>query len=206
LNRLADVLTLLWKILQNRVYGPLGLQPDDTVEKLEVRMQKKRKYGITFLFLASLLWGLTASCFGEETADSGKSLQEVKQELAEAGRAIQNYSAAQRDKAVEQGQVALATLDAQIDELQTRLDEQWDQLSQSARRQARATLATLQQQRNEVAEWYGGMKYSSSNAWDEMKQGFSNAYSALRESWIEAEQEFEKEQPPQSPEDGGPAH
>ena len=72
-------------------------------------------------------------------------------------------------------------------------------MSQSARTQARSTLATLRQQRNEVAEWYGGMKYSSSNAWDRMKQGFSNAYSSLHDSWVKAEQEFDKDQQPTSP-------
>jgi hypothetical protein len=151
------------------------------------------------VILACLLWGLSPLSFGDQNTDDDKSIQEIKQELAEAGHAVQSYSAAQRDKAVEHVQSALATLDSQIDELQTRLDEQWDQLSESARTKARSTLATLRQQRNEVAEWYGGMKYSSSNAWEQMKQGFSNAYSDLHESWAKAKEEFDQEQQAETP-------
>lgn len=43
------------------------------------------------------------------------------------------------------------------------------------------------------------MKYSSGNAWDEMKQGFSRAYTDLRESWAKAEQEFDQERPAPAP-------
>jgi len=162
-------------------------------------MPNKHFHKVIPLILTGLLWGMAPLSRADQTHNGEESLQAVKQELAEAGRAIQGYSAAQRDKAVEQVQAALTTLDRQIDALQTRLDTQWDQLSQSARERARASLATLRQQRNEVAEWYGGMKYSSGNAWDEMKQGFSRAYTDLRESWAKAEQEFDQERPAPAP-------
>jgi hypothetical protein len=153
----------------------------------------------TTLFMTTLLLGSVSIGFGEQPPDQEKSLQEVKQELAEAGRAIQGYSAEQRDKAIERVGSALVTLDARIEALQDRIDTNWDQLSESTRLQTRETLTALRQRRNEVAEWYGGLKYSSSNAWDRMKEGFSDAYTALRESWVEAEQEFDKEQPDTSP-------
>ena len=116
-------------------------------------MHDKNFFKITSLILAGALWGLSPLSHGAQTNDNGKSLQEVQQELTEAGQAIQSYSAAQRDKAVEQVKAALTTLDGQIEALQVRLDQQWDQLSDSARAKARSSLATLQQQRTEVAEW-----------------------------------------------------
>ena len=37
-----------------------------------------------------------------------------------------------------------------------------------------------------LAEWYGGIKHSSDNAWDTVKQGFADAYRTLSESLAEA--------------------
>ena len=34
----------------------------------------------------------------------------------------------------------------------------------------------LRQQRNELAEWYGAMKYSAAENWDDAKDGFASAY------------------------------
>jgi hypothetical protein len=56
---------------------------------------------------------------------------------------------------------------------------------------ASETMKALRQQRNRVAEWYGGMKHSSRDAWEDVKEGFSESYSALVGSWDEARQEFE---------------
>jgi hypothetical protein len=36
-----------------------------------------------------------------------------------------------------------------------KLDSDWDRMDQAARKKARATLAALRRERNEVAEWYG---------------------------------------------------
>jgi hypothetical protein len=77
--------------------------------------------------------------------------------------------------------------------LQERIDDNWQNMSEAAREDARATLKALRQQRLLVAEWYGGLKNSSTEAWDHMKKGFSDAYQSLRGSWQKAEKEFEKD-------------
>ena len=64
-------------------------------------------------------------------------------------------------------------------------------LRRSARQKVKANLKALRQQRNELAEWYGGLKNSSADAWEQMKKGFSNAYQALSDSWEKAKGEFE---------------
>lgn len=68
--------------------------------------------------------------------------------------------------------------------------EQWDDMDQAAREQARASLQALREQRTRVAEWYGSMKSSSAGAWGHIKQGFSKAYQALHEAWEQSEREF----------------
>jgi hypothetical protein len=63
-------------------------------------------------------------------------------------------------------------------------------MDQSAREKAMATLSTLRKQRNEVAEWYGGLKHSASNAWEDVKKGFLKSYQELQDTFDKAHSEF----------------
>ena len=74
--------------------------------------------------------------------------------------------------------------------MQSRLNAKWDQMDQFAREKAMATLTTLRKQRNEIAEWYGGLKHSSSNAWEDVKKGFLRSYQALRDTFDKVQSEF----------------
>lgn len=119
------------------------------------------------------------------------SAKEVKSEVADAVEAIKAYTVDQRDQAITKIKSVLNDLDGRIDKLETRIDDNWDQMSAAARREARTTLRGLRKQRNEVAEWYGGLKHSSTDAWEELKKGFSDAYGALADAWDQAEKEFD---------------
>ena len=68
--------------------------------------------------------------------------------------------------------------------------KKWGQMDQSARKKARASLKALRKQRNEVAEWYGGLKHSSSNAWEDVKKGFLNSYQVIRDTFDKVQGEF----------------
>ena len=74
--------------------------------------------------------------------------------------------------------------------MENRIGKKWDQMDQAARREARSTLASLRKQRNELAEWYGGLKYSSAEAWGHVKIGFLKSYKAMSKSFGKAESEF----------------
>lgn len=125
---------------------------------------------------------------------SGKTTgKETKQEIIDAGRAIKNYSIRERDKAVEKAKAALDDMDSRIDRMETWSNEHWDRLDRSAREKTRETLKDLRMRRNQVAEWYGGLKYSSEKSWDRMKKGFSDSYDALREAWKKAEKEWDSD-------------
>ena len=60
----------------------------------------------------------------------------------------------------------------------------------AAREKARARLKELRSQRTQVAEWYGSLKSSSGDAWEHMKEGFSDAYTALHDAWEKAAKDF----------------
>jgi hypothetical protein len=62
-------------------------------------------------------------------------------------------------------------------------------MSEAARNEARENLKTVRKQRNQVAQWYGSMKTSSANSWDQMKKGFLDSYKTLEDAWIKSEKE-----------------
>ena len=82
-------------------------------------------------------------------------------------------------------------LDRRIDELETKIADDWDQMSSAAREKTQENLKTLRKKRNEVAEKYGSLKAGSADAWEEMKQGFSEAFEALSDAWAKSVDEFD---------------
>jgi len=64
------------------------------------------------------------------------------------------------------------------------------QMDQAARQRAASNLDALRKERNKVAEWYGGLKHGSSQAWEEVKTGFSNSSQDLQEGLKKAYNEF----------------
>ena len=116
--------------------------------------------------------------------------EEVAQEVEEGMRAIRNFSAEQRDDAVARAEQALKKLDAHIDRMEERMREEWSDLDRAARQKSRATLQRLREQRNELAEWYGGMKHGSLDAWERLKEGFLKSYGKLEQAFQEARNEL----------------
>lgn len=114
----------------------------------------------------------------------------ISQDIGDTADAIKNYSAAQKDEAQKKAKATLDDVDARIGELEARVSKNWSSMSQSARDHAHATLQALRKKRNEVAEWYGAVKHSSAEAWDEVKRGFSKSYRDLAESVSKARKEF----------------
>jgi chromosome segregation ATPase len=125
-----------------------------------------------------------------QTGSDKTTIEEVKQETQDLIEALKGYSADQRDEAVAKTKQALDDLDNRMDTLETRIDNNWDQMDKAAREKARATLKVLRKQRIQLAEWYGGWKESSASAWEQMKDGFSDAYHALNDAWERAQMEI----------------
>jgi chromosome segregation ATPase len=123
-------------------------------------------------------WSLAAEAPGGKTT------------AKDVSKTIKGYTVTQRDEAVKSAKAALDELDASIRRLERKLESDWDKMDEAARRKARAALDALRKQRNEVAEWYGGLKHSSAEAWDEVKNGFSKSYDALTGAFGKARKAF----------------
>ncbi len=124
---------------------------------------------------------------------TAKGFQELRQDWGEAIDTLQGYSAHQRDQAMASARKTLDAMDRQIEQLERRAEKQWGELNHETRKQRRAALASLRQQRNRLAEWYGGMKHGSTEAWEEVKDGFASAYDRLADAMAQAMEEFESE-------------
>jgi len=104
---------------------------------------------------------------------------------------IKDFATEQRAEAVKQAKIALEEMDAAIESLEAKIDRNWEKMDQAARKKARETLKALKKQRNELAEWYGGLKHASSKAWGHVKGGLLKSYESLGEAFRKAEKEFE---------------
>ena len=144
------------------------------------------------IFSAAILIIFSANTFADQqTASESKTTSEdVKQETMEAVEAVKKYSIEKKDTAVSEVKVVLEDLDARIDRMQNGIEKKWDEMDQASRDKAKATMQALRKKRNELSEWYGGMKHSSAEAWTDVKSGFVKGYEALANTFDKAENEF----------------
>ena len=142
------------------------------------------------LALGSLL-AVSPSAFAAEPAGGKTTAKDVSKKVEDTGKAIKDYTVAQRDEAIKKAQAALDDLDTRIGRLERKLDNDWDRMDMDARQKARAALRTLHKERNEAGEWYGGLKHSSAEGWEQVKTGFVKSYEDLKKSLTKARKEFQ---------------
>ena len=143
------------------------------------------------MFIFFSIFSVTLFCFSE-TPKEKTTAKNVTEEVKDAAKTIKDYSADQRDEAVKKVKTELDILDEKIDNLEKKIDEKWNEMDKTARQKARETLKDLREKREKVAEWYGGLKHGSKEAWEETKKGFSNSYKKLQRTWEKAKNEFGK--------------
>jgi len=129
-----------------------------------------------------LALALSQPSLADDTPAGKTTANDVSRKADETARAVKDYTVQQRDDAVRHAKAALDDVDARIRRLETKVDDDWSRMDEAARRKARATLDTLRKERNEAAEWYGGLEHGSAEAWDEVKSGFVKSYDSLKES------------------------
>lgn len=113
-------------------------------------------------------------------------LAQLQKDWATAVDSLMDYSADQRDAAVVKAGETLEQMDEQLAVLERRTAEEWQEMSVEAREARTLGMRKLEEKRRELAEWYGGMKHSSVQAWGEVKEGFVDAYKTMAEAWDEA--------------------
>jgi len=144
--------------------------------------------GILLIMFAAVM---IPGCDNQSSSDNDTtSFEQVERETRDLLQTIKSYSADKKDAALAKADKALDRLDGRIDELQAKIDNRWESMTATARQQARANMQSLRQQREELAQWYDKMKTSSADAWEHVKQGFSDAFEALDQARVEAENEF----------------
>ncbi len=128
--------------------------------------------------------------FAAEASGGKTSAKDVSRKAGVTGRAIKDYTVAQRDEALKQAKAALDDVDARIRRMERKLDNEWDKMDQTARKKSRSALNALRRERGELAEWYGGLKHSSAESWEQVKAGFVGSYEVLKKSFAKARKEF----------------
>ena len=146
------------------------------------------KLHIHILMLIGLL-GITTLSYAQ-SEDTNTSIKEVKKETQELFKTIGNYTVDKKDETLKKAKESLDKLDERVDTLESKVDKQWDKMNKAVRIETRENLRTLRKQRNQVAQWYGGMKNSTADAWEYTKKGFSDAYKDLEKAWEKSEKEF----------------
>ena len=141
------------------------------------------------LALGALLT-VTPLSIAAESSGAKTTTKDVSRKVDEAGQAIKNYTVAQRDEASKKAKAALDDLDVRIGRMERKVDNEWDRLDQATRKKTRATLDALRRERNVAAEWYGGLKHTSAESWEQVKAGFVKSYEVLKESFTKAAKEF----------------
>ncbi len=150
---------------------------------------KVRTFAFPVLALA-LGAPLAVSPLAAEISGGKTTAKDVSRKAGDTGRAIKDYTVEQRDEAIKRAKAGLDDLDARIRRMERKLDSEWDHMDQAARKKARATLSALRRERNEAAEWYGGLKHSSAESWEQVKAGFVKSYEALKDSFVKARKEL----------------
>ena len=153
-------------------------------------MKKSTATAASVFIAAFFILGSMVSFAAQNTQDDKTTSKDVKMETMEAIQTIKSYSVNQRDKALKQGKDLLDDMDARIDHMQSLVEKKWNEMNQASREKLNESLTALRKKRNELSEWYGGLKHSSANAWDHVKDGFVEGYESLADAFDKAEKEF----------------
>jgi len=146
-------------------------------------------FSVRALALGTLL-AASPLCFAAEPSGNKSTAKDIAKKADETSQAIKNYTVAQREEAIKNAKAALDDADRRIDRMERKLDSEWERMDQATRKRARATLDALRRERNEAAEWYGGLKHSSAESWEQVKTGFVKSYEVLKESFAKARKGF----------------
>jgi len=125
-----------------------------------------------------------------EPPNSKFSEKYLSKKADDTAKAVGRYTIQQRDEALRSAKAALDDVDARMLGFDRKLDREWDQMDQAARQKARAAQDALRRERDDAAEWYGGLKHSSAESWEDVKAGFVRSYAKLKASFGKAAGSF----------------
>ena len=159
-------------------------------------MNTKSTFGwklIPILSVFFVLFPSSSVSLAAHHEDQNTTASDVKEEAMETYDAFKEFTLEQRDKAMEEADKKLEAIDAKLDTTQSDLDKRWQSMSDATRKKSRAMTRKLNKEREDIAEWYGGMRHSSAEALEEVKKGFAESYDRLERAFAEASMSFEKD-------------
>lgn len=144
----------------------------------------------SLLVAAAFMLATTTSSWAQDTTEGTPHVKQPDQEnMAAQSRDtlddVRDYSAEQKDEAVRAARHGLDRLDARIEEMSTRIDASWKQLSQQTRLKKQQALSNLKEQRAELEADYQRLQAASADNWDAAKARFGEAWEATKQAWRE---------------------
>jgi hypothetical protein len=124
-------------------------------------------------------------------ANAQTTFDDVKQEAHALTKVIGDYTHDRRVALTEASRATLQGIDESILELNAKIRDDWDQMSDASKATAQAAMDDLHQRRLATAERLGALEQSSSSSWSDIRSGFSAAFTDLRLAWEKAKQEFD---------------
>jgi hypothetical protein len=89
-------------------------------------MKSRMGTNIAMVFIWIFLLTIAGNSFAAQKQEDNTNGKEVRQEVKEALEALRNYSADKRDEAVKKVRIAIDDLDRRIEDIETRVEEQWN--------------------------------------------------------------------------------
>ena len=152
-------------------------------------MHLKNRLALTLLAVL-LITAISIPCvWGDETSSANNkdvSGKKVSKELGEAFDAMKQYGFEKKEQFVAWAEERTKELDQKIDVLK----EKMDKAGEKANKDWQKTLKDLKTERQKVAKDLNSLKKSGQGAWEDMKWGFSAAYSKMEQAYDKAAERF----------------
>jgi len=140
-----------------------------------------------------LLFGVASVSMAAHHEGQKTTASDVKEDAMETYDALKSYTLEQRNEAVIFAQKKINKLDVRIAEMRKTVNEKWQDMSKATQEKTRETLDTLSKEREDLAEWLGGIRYSSKEAWEDVKKGFADSYDRMEKAFEEASKDLTNE-------------
>ena len=142
---------------------------------------KNKTLAVTFLSIAAFAVGCNKEA---STPPVSEQVETIKTETKQAAQDMKDYTFAQKAEFVKAMQAQLDALNKDLDQLAAKIDKSSD----SVKAEAKPKLQALRDQTTQLNKQLDEAKNATESTWDSVKSGFSKAYDATKNGFIQARQ------------------
>jgi len=139
---------------------------------------KKQLLLVTCLAAATFVVGC------DKSPTAAQQLDTVKTETKQAAQDMKDYAYTQKAEFVKTMQAQLTELNSNLDQLATKIDSS----SAAVQAEAKPKLQALRDQAAQLAKQLGEVQNANESTWDSVKAGTQKAYTSVSNSFTEARQ------------------